>query len=172
MVTDANNLFFPVSTNHQPTKRSSTRVSPTEAWREQAHAPAASHPRPQGATLATDDHTVPARTVEAAQATFVRRGHVLNTLRGNLRSAAYTHGVDVSRLFDHGRRSELGVDDIRSVIRCEGRLPQAVMLDPAFGPWCGCRGDGLHFLFQSFVGSVRTFGRRAQHAPQRSTRRD
>jgi len=36
---------------------------------------------------------------------------VLNTLRGNLRSAAYTHGVDVSRLFDHGRRSELSVDE-------------------------------------------------------------
>ena len=175
MVTDANNRCIPVATNihnHQPTKRSSSRVPPAEARREQAHAPAASHPRSQGATLAADDHTVPARTVEAAEATFIRRGYVLNTLRGNLRSAAYTHGVDVSRLFDHGRRSELRVDEIRGVIRCEGRLPQAVMLDPSIGQCCGCRGDGLHFLFQSFVGSVRTFGRRAQHAPRQATRRD
>ena len=172
MVTDANNRCIPVATNihnHQPTKRSSSRVPPAEARREQAHAPAASHPRSQGATLAADDHTVPARTVEAAEATFIRRGYVLNTLRGNLRSVAYTHGVDVSRLFDHGRRSELRVDEIRGVIRCEGRLPQAVMLDYQLVRVVDIEVTGC---IQSFVGSVRTFGRRAQHAPRQATRRD
>ena len=139
-VTDANldaHLSPPPTSSHQPTKRSPPRVTSTEAAREPPHASAASQPRSQGAPteapLPLTQQAVRARTVEATEATFARRGHLLNTLRRKLHAAAYTaHGVDFSRLFNHvnhGRRGELGFDDFRGAIRREGRLSQAVMSD-------------------------------------------
>ena len=139
-VTDANldaHLSPPPTSNHHPTKRSPPRVTSTEAPREPPHTAAASQPRSQGAPteapLPLTQQAVRARTVEATEATFARRGHLLNTLRRKLHAAAYTaHGVDFSRLFNHvnhGRRGELGFDDFRGAIRREGRLSQAVMSD-------------------------------------------